>query len=61
MARVNVADLEWRAFRRLCIDDGVAVAEALGRLVRNDLRRRSSNQPRQRNAARPDARTLFDP
>ena len=40
VARVNVTDEQWKAFRRACLDDGVPVSDALGRLVETELRKR---------------------
>ncbi len=36
-ARINVDDNTWRAFRRLCLDQGQHVSEALGRLVATEV------------------------
>lgn len=40
VARVNVTDEQWKVFRRACLDDGVPVSDALGRLVETELRKR---------------------
>lgn len=61
MARVDVTDLEWLAFRRMCLDDGVPVSAALGRLVRHELKRRKVADVRGRASfAATEAGTLFD-
>lgn len=62
MAWVDVTDLEWLAFRRMCLDDGLAVLAALGRLVRHELKRRKAADIRGRTtSAAIEARTLCDP
>ncbi len=38
-ARINVDDNTWRAFRRLCLDQGEHVSEILGRLVAGEVAR----------------------
>lgn len=63
MARVNVSDAVWVEFRSACLFEGEHVAEALGRLVEGELRRKArrpttaSHRPQ---ASRPMAPTLFD-
>lgn len=51
-ARVNIGDEHWRDFRVLAIESDRSVAEYLGRLVRDELRR---SQRRRRAAGHVDA------
>lgn len=61
MARVDVTDLEWLAFRRMCLDDGVPVSAALGPLVRHERKRRNAADVRGRaTLAATEAGTLLD-
>lgn len=63
VARVNVTDEQWKEFRRACLDDDVAVSDALGRLVETELRRRRQRPveatPSRRPGVRIDEPRLF--
>jgi hypothetical protein len=55
-ARINTGDDTWRAFRRLCLDDGEPVSEVLGRLVDREVeRRRPAPRPTTQRPSRPRA------
>lgn len=64
MARANVTDEQWKEFRRACLDDGVPVSDALGRLVEAELRKKrlalSASNPRRRSPNRSDEPRLFE-
>lgn len=59
MARVKVSDAVWVEFRSACLAKGEHVADALGRLVESELRRRAGVAPR-RSRLSENAPRLFD-
>lgn len=59
MARVNVSHAVWIEFRSACLVEGEHVADALGRLVESELRRRARAAPRCSTLTEA-APTLFD-
>ncbi len=60
-ARVNVDDATWQAFRIRAIQAGRSVADELGRLVRNDLRRARPLDPAKPSTDQPSATEAREP
>lgn len=54
-ARVNVDAMTWRAFRILAIDADRSIADYLGRLVRDELRRARRRSREEQPARTPDS------
>ena len=59
-ARVNVDATTWRAFRILAIDADRSIADYLGQLVRDELRR-ARRRRREQPAGRPDGSDVASP
>ncbi len=63
MARVNVSDAVWIEFRAACLVEGEHVADALGRLVKCEVRRlvrQSTGASSKSRASTSTTPTLFD-